>query len=149
MPQCSMLLASNRSSLGGGERPRHIAKRNLAGCFMAALFASVAVLSSTPTYAGATLLTRHSSLHASRGGGLDQQRSFDGFDTFASEVGDPDGPSGGLMSMAHQFSSPGILGTSGAGLEGTFGEGQVRSQTTNTGGQAQAHSIMDMTFSID
>src|SRR4051812_23883754 len=113
MPQCSMLLASNGSTLRGGWTPRHFAKHKLAGSWLAALFAGVALLSSTPTFAGATLLTRHSSLHASRGGGLDQQRNFDGFDTFASEVGDPDGPSGGLMSMAHQFSSPGILGTSG------------------------------------
>ncbi len=107
------------------------------------------LMSGQQALAGATLLSRHSMIHASRSGGVDQQQAVDGFNTFANEVGDADGPSAGLLSMAHQYSMPGVLGTGGAGLEGAFGEGQVRSRTTNTAGPAQAQSGFDITFTID
>jgi len=121
----------------------------MAGSTARGLALAVVLMASQQAFAGATLVSRHSMIHAARSGGVDQQQTADGFSTFANEVGDAEGPSAGLLSMAHQYSMTGILGASGIGLEGAFGEGQVRSRTTTIAGPAQAQSGFDITFTID
>ncbi len=59
-----------------------------------------------------------------------------------------DGAVQGVVAFAHQYSTPGVLGETGAGLEGAFAEGQVKSAVASAGSSA-AHSDLSLLFEVD
>lgn len=102
-----------------------------------------------PAAAGVTLVSRDSDIRSAGGAGLDGHAEATGFDTLSDQVGNPDAPLAGRTAVAHQYSVVGRLGDSGAGLEGAFGEGQVRAQTASGAAAVAAVSGFDLTFKVD
>jgi hypothetical protein len=113
---------------------------------MRAVAAAIALLlSAQSTFAGATLLSRDTVIHAS-GGAFDQQQAISHYDRFANQVGVESGFNG-LTALAHQNSEVGVDGFTGFNFSGAFGEGQVRTMAP-TGDRASAQSNMDLMFIV-
>lgn len=122
------------------------------------LACAAGLLAACPTAApaGTTLLSRHSTITATGvpGDAAPDAEVDDTFGRFAGQVGTGDAAVDGVVCIAQQYSVPGVLGTSGAGLEAAFGEGQVRagvtgSPGTSPAGTAAARSGIELLFQVE
>ncbi|MDB5296525.1 MAG: hypothetical protein JWO31_2508, partial [Phycisphaerales bacterium] len=106
-----------------------------------------------PVRAGATLTSRATRISADGipGDPGGREATAGTFSRFAADVGTGGTPSDGVISLAHQYSAPGLLGASGAGLEGAFGEGEVRADVIDeqAGLPAVASSRMELNFRVE
>lgn len=126
--------------------------RSIRGLLTAAVALGGLCAVSTDADAGVTLLSRNSSIRAIgdtgvAGDGFDLSETTSQFSRFAERVGTETAVQG-VVAFAHQYSTPGILGETGVGLEGAFAEGQVKSGVASAG-SSQAQSNLSLLFEVD